>query len=228
MKNVLVCDRDYDTVEAISLYLLQEGYEVYKAYDGEEALRFVERENIHLLITDIVLPKLDGIHVILKIREKNALPIIILSARSGELDKINALNAGADDYVTKPCSLLELVARVKSQLRRYVQLKNMTEEIRHIYQVDGLLIDDDSRTVSVDGREVKLTPIEYQILMLLTKDRGKVYSNEQIYENIWHMRAIGADNTIAVHIRHIREKIENNPKKPRYLKLVWGTGYKVG
>lgn len=228
MKNVLVCDRDYDTVEAISLYLLQEGYNVYKAYDGEEALQLMERENIHLLITDIVLPKLDGIRVILKIREKNTLPIIILSAKSGEVDKINALNAGADDYMTKPCSLLELVARVKSQLRRYIQLKNMSEEIRHIYQVDGLLIDDDSRSVSVDGREVKLTPIEYQILKFLTKEHGKVYSNEQIYENIWHMRAVGADNTIAVHIRHIREKIENNPREPRYLKLVWGTGYKVG
>lgn len=228
MRKVLVCDNNYDTVEAIGLYLEQAGYEVFKAYDGETAVKIIEEDKIHLLITDVTIPRMDGIRVILKIREKNSLPIIILSEKKEEVDKIMALNAGADDYVTKPCSLLELTARVKSQLRRYTELKNIGEEINHIYRVDGLEIDDDTRRVSIEGREVRLTPIEYKILTLLTKDKGKVYSIDRIYETIWNMRAIGADNTIAVHIRHIREKIEHNPKDPKYLKVVWGTGYKVG
>lgn len=228
MRNVLVCNCDYDTVEAISLYLVQEGYEVFKAGNGEEALRIVEEEKIHLLITDTQLPGGDGIAVIAKIRKNHSLPIIILSEKNTEADKISALNAGADDYVMKSCSLLELTARVKSQLRRYTQLKNMSNEIEHIYEIDGLVIDDATRRVTVDGREVRLTPIEYKILALLARDKGRVYSIDQIYETIWNMRAIGADNTIAVHIRHIREKIENNPKEPKYLKVVWGTGYKVG
>lgn len=228
MRNVLVCNYDYDTVEAISLYLVQEGYEVFKAGNGEEALRIVEEEKIHLLITDTQLPGGDGIAVIAKIRKNHSLPIIILSEKNTEADKISALNAGADDYVMKSCSLLELTARVKSQLRRYTQLKNMSNEIEHIYEIDGLVIDDVTRRVTVDGREVRLTPIEYKILALLARDKGRVYSIDQIYETIWNMRAIGADNTIAVHIRHIREKIENNPKEPKYLKVVWGTGYKVG
>lgn len=228
MNRVLLCDTDREVMEAISFYLEQEGYEVYKAYDGEEAVDIIEKEQIQLLITDLELPKLDGLHVILKIREKNSIPIIILSERSSETDKIRGLNAGADDYVTKPCSLLELIARVKSQLRRYTQLRNIGDEIEHIYKVDDLVVNDDTRKVTVGGKEVKLTPIEYKILTLLVKDKGKVYSIEQIYETIWNMRAIGADNTIAVHIRHIREKIENNPKEPKYLKVVWGTGYKVG
>lgn len=228
MRNVLVCNYDYDTVEAISLYLVQEGYEVFKAGNGEEALRIVEEEKIHLLITDTQLPGGDGIAVIAKIRKNHSLPIIILSEKNTEADKISALNAGADDYVMKSCSLLELTARVKSQLRRYTQLKNMSNEIEHIYEIDGLVIDDVTRRVTVDGREVRLTPIEYKILALLARDKGRVYSIDQIYETIWNMRAIGADNTIAVHIRHIREKIENDPKEPKYLKVVWGTGYKVG
>lgn len=228
MLKVLICDQDMDTVEAIALYLKQEGYEVRKAYDGETAVKLIEEEDIHLLITDVTLPKLDGIHAILKIRERNSLPIIILSDKAGEVDKITALNAGADDYVLKPYSPLELTARVKSQLRRYIELENIGEEMKHIYKVDGLVIDDDNRRVTVEGREVKLTPIEYKILVLLTRSCGKVYSIAQIYETIWNMRAIGADNTIAVHIRHIREKIENNPRNPKYLKVVWGTGYKVG
>ena len=228
MEKVLLCDADREATEAISFYLEQEGYEVFRAYDGEEAVRMIEREAIQLLITDLVLPKLDGIHVILKIREKNTLPIIILSEKNSEQDKIQGLNAGADDYVTKPCSLLELVARVKSQLRRYTQLRNLGNEIEHIYQVDELVVNIDTRKVTVAGKEVRLTPIEYKILALLVKDRGTVYSIEQIYETIWNMRAIGADNTIAVHIRHIREKIEQNPREPKYLKVVWGTGYKVG
>lgn len=228
MRNVLICNSDYDTVEAIGLYLQQEGYEVFRACNGKEALRLIRDETIHLMITDTWLPEENGIALVAKVRESNSLPIIILSDRDSEVDKISALNAGADDYVVRSCSLLELTARVKSQLRRYTQLKNMRDEIRHIYEVDGLVINDDAKQVTVDGREVRLTPIEYKILALLARDKGRVYSIDQIYETIWNMRAIGADNTIAVHIRHIREKIENNPKKPKYLKVVWGTGYKVG
>lgn len=228
MRNVLICNNDYDTVEAIGLYLQQEGYEVFRACNGKEALRLIRDETIHLMITDTWLPEENGIALVAKVRESNCLPIIILSDRDSEADKISALNAGADDYVVRSCSLLELTARVKSQLRRYTQLKNMRDEIRHIYEVDGLVINDDAKQVTVDGREVRLTPIEYKILALLARDKGRVYSIDQIYETIWNMRAIGADNTIAVHIRHIREKIENNPKKPKYLKVVWGTGYKVG
>lgn len=228
MRNVLICNSDYDTVEAIGLYLQQEGYEVFRACNGKEALRLIRDETIHLMITDTWLPEENGIALVAKVRESNSLPIIILSDRDSEADKISALNAGADDYVVRSCSLLELTARVKSQLRRYTQLKNMRDEIRHIYEVDGLVINDDAKQVTVDGREVRLTPIEYKILALLARDKGRVYSIDQIYETIWNMRAIGADNTIAVHIRHIREKIENNPKKPKYLKVVWGTGYKVG
>lgn len=228
MRNVLICNSDYDTVEAIGLYLQQEGYDVFRACNGKEALRLIRDENIHLMITDTWLPEENGIALVAKVRESNSLPIIILSDRDSEADKISALNAGADDYVVRSCSLLELTARVKSQLRRYTQLKNMRDEIRHIYEVDGLVINDDAKQVTVDGREVRLTPIEYKILALLARDKGRVYSIDQIYETIWNMRAIGADNTIAVHIRHIREKIENNPKKPKYLKVVWGTGYKVG
>lgn len=228
MRNVLICNSDYDTVEAIGLYLRQEGYEVFRACNGKEALQLIRDETIHLMITDTWLPEENGIALVAKVRETNSLPIIILSDRDSEADKISALNAGADDYVVRSCSLLELTARVKSQLRRYTQLKNMRDEIRHIYEVDGLVINDDAKQVTVDGREVRLTPIEYKILALLARDKGRVYSIDQIYETIWNMRAIGADNTIAVHIRHIREKIENNPKKPKYLKVVWGTGYKVG
>lgn len=228
MRNVLICNSDYDTVEAIGLYLQQEGYEVFRACNGKEALRLIRDETIHLMITDTWLPEENGIALVARVRESNSLPIIILSDRDSEADKISALNAGADDYVVRSCSLLELTARVKSQLRRYTQLKNMRDEIRHIYEVDGLVINDDAKQVTVDGREVRLTPIEYKILVLLARDKGRVYSIDQIYETIWNMRAIGADNTIAVHIRHIREKIENNPKKPKYLKVVWGTGYKVG
>lgn len=228
MRNVLICNSDYDTVEAIGLYLQQEGYEVFRACNGKEALRLIRDETIHLMITDTWLPEENGIALVARVRESNSLPIIILSDRDSEADKISALNAGADDYVVRSCSLLELTARVKSQLRRYTQLKNMRDEIRHIYEVDGLVINDDAKQVTVEGREVRLTPIEYKILVLLARDKGRVYSIDQIYETIWNMRAIGADNTIAVHIRHIREKIENNPKKPKYLKVVWGTGYKVG
>ena len=227
MANILICDDDKEIVDAIEIYLKNEGYKVYKAYDGEEAIRILNAEDIQLLIMDVMMPKLDGIHATLKIREYSSIPIIMLSAKTEDTDKILGLNVGADDYVSKPFNPLELVARVKSQLRRYTQLGNVSESNETVYQVGGLMINDDLKEVTVDGELVKLTPIEYNILLLLVKNQGKVFSIEQIYENIWNEDAIGADNTVAVHIRHIREKIEINPKEPRYLKVVWGVGYKV-
>lgn len=228
MADILVCDDDKEIVEAIEIYLTQEGHHILKAYDGEEALGLLRREHVDLLVLDVMMPKLDGIRATLKIREKNPLPIIILSAKSEDADKILGLNVGADDYVTKPFNPLELVARVRSQLRRYTQLGSMThKENEHIYETGGLSVNDDLKEVRVDGEVVKLTPIEYNILLLLVKNQGRVFSINQIYENIWNEEAVAADNTVAVHIRHIREKIEINPREPRYLKVVWGLGYKV-
>ena len=227
MAEILVCDDDKEIVEAIEIYLTQEGHHILKAYDGEQAIRVLQNHPVDLLIIDVMMPKLDGIRATLKIREKNALPIIILSAKSEDAYKILGLNVGADDYVTKPFNPLELVARVKSQLRRYTQLGAMTEKKENIYETGGLMIDDDRKEVTVDGESVKLTPIEYRILLFLVQNQGRVFSINQIYENIWNEEAIAADNTVAVHIRHIREKIEINPKEPRYLKVVWGLGYKV-
>ncbi len=228
MEKILVCDDDKEIVEAIEIYLVQEGYEVLKAYDGEEALQVLKTCQPDLLIIDVMMPKLDGIRATLKIREVNNMPIIILSAKSEDADKILGLNVGADDYLTKPFNPLELVARVKSQLRRYTKLgSTVNMEKKNVYSTGGLSIDDDLKEVTVDGDTVKLTPIEYNILLLLVKNQGKVFSIDQIYENIWKEDAIGVDNTVAVHIRHIREKIEINPKDPRYLKVVWGVGYKI-
>lgn len=227
MLNILVCDDDKEIVEAIEIYLSQEGYHILKAYDGHEALNLLEQNEIHLLIIDVMMPKLDGIRATLKIRENSNIPIIILSAKSEDSDKILGLNIGADDYVTKPFNPLELVARVKSQLRRYTKLGNIAEESNAVYKTGGLMIQDDLKQVTVDDESIKLTPIEYNILLFLVKNQGRVFSIDQIYENIWNEDAIGADNTVAVHIRHIREKIEINPKEPRYLKVVWGIGYKV-
>ena len=224
---ILVCDDDKEIVEAIEIYLMQEGYNVEKAYDGQEALKIVKDKKIDLMIIDVMMPKLDGIRATLQIRKESKIPIIILSAKTEDADKILGLNVGADDYVTKPFNPLELVARVKSQLRRYTTLSSYGDEEGNVYEAGGLLINDDLKKVIVDGEEVKLTPIEYNILLFLLKNKGKVYSINQIYENIWNEEAIGADNTVAVHIRHIREKIEINPKEPRYLKVVWGVGYKI-
>ena len=224
MYNILVCDDDREIVDAIEIYLTQEGYHILKAYDGMQAVQMLEREDIHLLIIDVMMPKLDGIRATLKIREKSSIPIIILSAKSEDVDKILGLNIGADDYVTKPFNPLELVARVKSQLRRYTKLGTMQEQAsENVFQVGGLVVNDDLKEVTVEGEPVKLTPIEYNILLLLVRNPGKVFSIEQIYENIWNEEAIGADNTVAVHIRHIREKIEINPKEPHYLKVVGKT-----
>ena len=228
MAKILVCDDDKDIVEAIYIYLTQEGYEVLKAYDGDEAIKVLKSNEVDLLIMDVMMPRLDGIRATLKIRENMSLPIIILSAKSEDADKILGLNIGADDYITKPFNPLELVARVKSQLRRYTQLGSTARsDNQSEFRTGGLVIRDDLKEVTVDGEKVKLTPIEYNILLLLVKNQGKVFSINQIYENIWNEEAIGADNTVAVHIRHIREKIEINPKEPRYLKVVWGVGYKV-
>ena len=227
MANILVCDDDRDIVEAIEIYLSQDGYRIFKAYDGEQAMEILRKEEIQLLIMDVMMPKLDGIRATLKIRENSSIPIIILSAKSEDADKILGLNIGADDYITKPFNPLELVARVKSNLRRYTSLGSLSGESKSVYQVGGLVINDDNKQVTVDGEPVKLTPIEYNILLLLVKNQGRVFSINQIYESIWNEDAIGADNTVAVHIRHIREKIEINPKEPRYIKVVWGVGYKV-
>ena len=229
MQTILVCDDDKQIVEAIDIYLTGEGYQVVKAYDGYEVLEYLEKNEADLLIIDVMMPGLDGIRTTLKVRETSSIPIIILSAKSEDNDKILGLNIGADDYITKPFNPLELVARVKSHIRRYTQLGNMNQQQagEQIYKCGGLTINDDNKEVQVDGETIKLTPIEYNILLLLVKNAGKVFSIDEIYEQIWNEEAIGADNTVAVHIRHIREKIEINPREPRYLKVVWGVGYKI-
>lgn len=225
--NILVCDDDHAIVDAIEIYLSQEGYTVLKAYDGLEAIKILQEKEVHLLLIDIMMPRLDGIRATMKIRETSSIPIIFLSAKSEDVDKILGLNIGADDYITKPFNPLELTARVKSQLRRYTQLGAIAETKPSVFRIGGLVIDDERKEVSVDGEPVRLTPIEYRILLLMVQNPGRVFSISQIYEKIWNEEAISGDNTVAVHIRHIREKIEINPKEPRYLKVVWGVGYKI-
>ena len=224
---VLVVDDDREIVDSIAIFLRADGYEIEKAYNGLEALDIVMTHTVHLIILDIMMPELDGIKTLLKLRESRNIPVILLSAKSEDADKILGLNIGADDYICKPFNPLELVARVKSNLRRYTSLGSLTGENKAIYQVGGLILNDDTKQVTVDDEPVKMTPIEYNILLLLMKNQGRVFSINQIYESIWNEDAIGADNTVAVHIRHIREKIEINPKEPRYLKVVWGVGYKI-
>ena len=228
MQTILVCDDDKEIVDAIDIYLTGEGFHILKAYDGYDALKILETEHADLMIIDVMMPGLDGIRTTLKVRETSSIPIIILSAKSEDFDKILGLNIGADDYLSKPFNPLELVARVKSQLRRYTQLGNLNQSSNeNVYKCGGLTINDDTKEVFVDDEPIKLTPIEYNILLLLTKNAGKVFSIDEIYKQIWNEEAIGADNTVAVHIRHIREKIEINPREPRYLKVVWGVGYKI-
>lgn len=228
MPTILVCDDDKEIVEAIEIYLSSEGFQILKAFDGYEALEILANTPADLLILDVMMPGLDGIRTTLKIRETSSIPIIILSAKSEDTDKILGLNIGADDYLSKPFNPLELVARVKSQLRRYTQLGNLNHNAAdHMFQCGDLTINDETKEVFLDDATVKLTPIEYNILLLLVKNAGKVFSIDEIYEQIWNEEAIGADNTVAVHIRHIREKIEINPREPRYLKVVWGVGYKI-
>ena len=224
--NILVCDDDREIVEAISIYLENEGYNIYKAYNGVEALDIVKENKIHLIIMDIMMPEMDGIKATMRIRENNNIPVIMLSAKSEDTDKIIGLNMGADDYITKPFNPLELVARVKSQLRRYTALGSM-EIKENYYKTGGLELDDESKIVKVDGKEVYLTPVQYKILRLLIRNLGRVFSIDEIYERVWEEEAYNPENTVAVHIRNIREKIEINPKEPKYLKVVWGIGYKV-
>lgn len=226
--NILVCDDDKEIVRAIGIYLKNEGYRVLEAYDGIEALDILRKEEIHLIIMDIMMPRMDGMQATVRIREEKNIPIIMLSAKSEDYDKIGGLGAGADDYVTKPFNSMELIARVKSQLRRYTTLGSMNQPRNEkTFQSGGLILNDDTKEVTVDGTEVRLTPTEYRILALLTANAGRVYTIYQIYDAVWEEPAFNPENTVAVHIRHIREKIEINPKEPRYLKVVWGTGYKI-
>lgn len=224
--NILVCDDEKSIVDAIEIYLKQENYNIIKAYNGEEALQALEENEIHLILLDIMMPKLDGLNATIKIRERLNIPIIILSAKSEDTDKILGLNFGADDYITKPFNPLELLARVKSQMRRYTTLGSIAEK-SNIIKIGGLELDKDAKEVRVEGEKVKLTATEYGILQLLMENAGKVFSIDQIYENVWKELSFAPENTVSVHIRRIREKIEINPKEPRYLKVVWGIGYKI-
>jgi DNA-binding response OmpR family regulator len=224
--NILVCDDDKEIVEAIEIYLKNEGYNIFKAHNGLEALEILDNTEIHLIIMDIMMPKMDGMKATNKIRETKNIPVIMLSAKSEDMDKIMGLNIGADDYITKPFNPLELTARVKSQLRRYTTLGSFTP-LTGVYKTGELIVNDETKAVTVDGELVKLTPLEYKILKLLTENSGKVFSIDEIYENVWNEPAYNPENTVAVHIRRIREKIEINPKQPKYLKVVWGIGYKV-
>ena len=230
MYNILVVDDDKEIVNAIEIYLSKEGYNILKAYDGMEALKIVEKnDDIHLILLDIMMPKLDGISTANLIRKNKSIPIIMLSAKSEDYDKITGLNNGADDYITKPFNPLELIARVNSQIRRYTHLGSIADKQQegNTYWSGELVINDDTKQVTVEGKDVKLTPTEYNILKFLTKNKGIVYSIEQIYQNVWEDECYGAENIIAVHIRHIREKIEINPREPKYLKVIWGIGYKI-
>lgn len=224
--NILVVDDDREIVDSISIFLCGEGYKVFKAYDGIEALDTLSENEVHLMILDIMMPKLDGIKTLMKLRESRNIPVILLSAKSEDADKIFGLTAGADDYVTKPFNPSELMARVKSQLRRYTTLGSIGKQNGEIL-IDGLCVNTENKTVKVDGEDVRLTPVEYKILELLARNRGRVFSAEDIYSNVWNEETVVGDNTIAVHVRHIREKIEINPKEPKYLKVVWGIGYKI-
>ena len=226
MYNILICDDDKDIVSALDIYLTSEGYKTYKAYDGLEALKMVDQHDIQLVLLDVMMPGLDGIRTTAKLRETCNVPIILLTAKSEDTDKILGLNIGADDYITKPFNPLEVIARVKSQLRRYTSLGG-AEKGPGLLTVGPISMDDGAKQVTVDGELVALTPIEYNILRLLMSHPGQVFSSAQIYEQVWNDPAYGSENTVAVHIRHLREKIEINPAEPRYLKVVWGLGYKI-
>mgnify|MGYP005801667373 CR=1 FL=1 len=226
MYNILVVDDDKEIVKAIEIYLERENYQIYKAYDGNEAIKQTEENDIHLIILDIMMPNKDGIETLVEIRKSKNIPIILLSAKSEDIDKIHGLNVGADDYVTKPFNPEELIARVNAMIRRYTNFGENKEK-NGVIKNGGLIIDDELKKVTIDGKNIKLTPTEYNILKFLTENKGKVFSIEEIYQNVWKDEYYAADNVIAVHIRHIREKIEINPKEPRYLKVIWGVGYKI-
>ena len=226
MYNILVVDDDKEIVKAIEIYLGKENYNIFKAYDGEQALKVIDKNEIHLAILDVMMPNKDGLEPLEAIRKNRNIPVIILSAKSEDIDKINGLNIGADDYVTKPFNPIELIARVNALIRRYTRL-GAIEEKQGVIKNGELSIDDELKKVTVDGQEIKLTPTEYNILKFLTENKGKVFSIEEIYKNVWDGEYYAAENIIAVHIRHIREKIEINPKEPKYLKVIWGVGYKM-
>ncbi|MCI8964810.1 MAG: response regulator transcription factor [Clostridia bacterium] len=226
MYNILVCDDDKEIVNAIEIYLTREGYNVIKAYNGVECINILKNKQVQLIILDVMMPIMDGVQTLKIIRETESIPVIMLSAKSEDEDKIEGLNLGADDYVTKPFNPLELIARVNSGIRRYTKL-GMIEISNNIYQTGDLVIDDDLKKVIVEGKEIKFTKTEYNILKFLTKNKGKVFSIEEIYTNVWEEESYSAENIIAVHIRHIREKVEINPKDPKYLKVIWGIGYKI-
>ena len=228
MYNILICDDDRDIVAALKIYLTAEGYHTFEAYNGREALDILSRETVHLALLDIMMPGMDGLSATTALREKSNIPVILLTAKSEDADKVLGLSIGADDYVTKPFNPMEVIARVRSQLRRYTMLGGMSgmEKKSSVISIDGVEIDDDAKTVTLDGEPVNLTPIEYSILKLLMENAGKVFSSARIYELVWEDPAWGAENPVAVHIRHIREKLEINPAEPRYLKVVWGQGYK--
>ena len=230
MYTILICDDDKDIVSALDIYLTSEGYATLKAYNGLEAIRLVEEREVHLALLDVMMPGLDGIRVTAKLREKHNIPIILLTAKSEDSDKILGLNIGADDYITKPFNPIEVIARVKSQLRRYTTLGGRGQKAADregVYSDGGVTVDDGAKSVTVDGEPVNLTPIEYNILLLLIRNQGRVYSTSQIYELVWNDPSLGSENTVAVHIRHLREKIEIDPANPRYIKVVWGLGYKM-
>ena len=229
MANILICDDERDIVSALKIYLSAEGYTLFEAYTGREALDIVRQHDIHLILMDIMMPELDGISATARLREENSnVPIILLTAKSEDTDKVLGLNVGADDYITKPFNPIEVLARVKSQLRRYTSLGGKSQADQEgVLRNGALVMDDGAKTVTVDGENVSLTPIEYNILRLLLKNPGRVYSTAQIYEQVWNDPALGSENTVAVHIRHLREKIEIDPANPRYLKVVWGLGYKM-
>lgn len=226
MYNILVCDDEKDIVSALQIYLESDGYKVLTAYNGKEAVEIAKSNEIHLILLDIMMPIMDGITAMVKLRENSNVPIILLTAKSEDTDKILGLNVGADDYITKPFNPVEVLARVRSQIRRYTKLGGTTSDNTDVLTIGGITVDDASKTVTVDGEPVSLTPTEYEILKLLMKNKGRVMSQKEIYENVRNEMAFGAENTIAVHIRHLREKIEINPSEPRYLKVVWAHGYK--
>ncbi len=227
MYNILICDDERDIVAALKIYLSAEGYDVFEAYTGKQALSVLENNDIHLVLMDIMMPEMDGISAMVKLREKYNVPVILLTAKSEETDKILGLNVGADDYVTKPFNPVEVIARVKSQIRRYMQLGGRKKKDSSVYAVGGIELDDRSKEVTVDGEKVSLTPTEFEILKLLMSRQGEVISPKDIYRAVWNDSPYGAESTVAVHIRHIREKIEINPAEPHYLKVVWAQGYKI-
>ena len=228
MYRILVCDDERDIVSALRIYLTAEGYEVLEAYNGSEMLRLAAMQEVHLILLDVMMPGMDGLSAMAELRRTSNVPVILLTAKSEDTDKVLGLNLGADDYVTKPFNPIEVLARVKSQLRRYTTLGGKSQADQEgLLRNGSIVMDDGAKTVAVDGENVALTPIEYNILRLLLKNPGRVYSTAQIYEQVWNDPALGSENTVAVHIRHLREKIEIDPANPRYLKVVWGLGYKM-